>query len=189
MSLCITEFPQDVLLELANKLDVGDLVNFLSTCRVIREIQFQTILWLNALAQIRAARQTARLLKNFKLESSRPSLIRSFFVEHHLEILCIPGNSLVVTSTRGSVSCWDIATSQREAHLELADLHVRTKAPCMEIEGKALIGAFIGRSSLSMKKHVFFCVDFCDLPVFRATNNDYIRRGQGEALADQLQVL
>ncbi|KAJ7022583.1 hypothetical protein C8F04DRAFT_236525 [Mycena alexandri] len=205
MCLCITEFPQDVLLELANKLDVGDLVNFLSTCRVIREIQFQRILWLNALARIRAvelqplpvsnlqeltlaqlqraARQTARLLKNFKSESPRPSHIRSFSVEHDREMLFIPGTSLVVTSTRGSVSCWNITTAQRVAHLELVDLHVRTKAPCMEIEGKALIGASIGRSFLSTRNLVFICVDFRDRAsisishtLSRATNNDYLFR-------------
>ncbi|KAJ6522288.1 hypothetical protein B0H19DRAFT_1277455 [Mycena capillaripes] len=53
MSLRITDFPQDILLELARHLDVADLLRFLSICHVIREIQSQKTLWLEALIRIK----------------------------------------------------------------------------------------------------------------------------------------
>ncbi|KAJ7738304.1 hypothetical protein B0H16DRAFT_1465756 [Mycena metata] len=182
--MSLTEFPQDLLLEVANQLDIGDLVNFLSLCRVIRELQLHRILWLNALARIktvelqplpvsnlqelslaqlqRTARQTARLLTNFKSESPRPTHIRSFSIEPDQEMMCIPGTSLLVTSNIGIVSCWDITTAQRVAHLELADLRLQIKASCVEPEGKVLIPGRIGRSFLSMRNLTVVCVDFRD---------------------------
>ncbi|KAJ7022582.1 hypothetical protein C8F04DRAFT_1310705 [Mycena alexandri] len=53
MSRSFVELPQDVLLELLKHLDVEDLINFLSLCRVIRELQLQKSLWLYALVRVR----------------------------------------------------------------------------------------------------------------------------------------
>jgi hypothetical protein len=186
--LNITDLPLDVLLELAKLLDIADLAILLSvrrklytqrrfkcltssqTCRVIRKLEFQRTLWLDALVRIREVemqpvplpngqaldslslselqnivRQANRLMNNFKSDHPRPVRIRTVESEHmpgSAKILCIPGTNLVVAHILGSVSCWDILAAKRVACLEIPDLRVQTGA-CMEIKGTVLIGASI----------------------------------------------
>ncbi|KAJ6541304.1 hypothetical protein B0H10DRAFT_2203487 [Mycena sp. CBHHK59/15] len=131
----IAEFPQDILLELAKEFDVADLMNFLSVCRLLRELQSHRSLWLTALNRIRevdkqplpistsealstlslpelqhAARQANRLMKNFK------------------------SDNLV--------------------------LRIYTNQPCLEIKGKVLIGGFVRVEDTGHL--VAICIDFCD---------------------------
>jgi hypothetical protein len=141
------------------------------TCRVTRKLEFQRTLWLDALVRIQevemqpvalpngqaldslslselqnTVRQANRLMNNFKSDNPRPVRIRSLepkFVPSPSRIFCIPGTNLAVSHVLGSVSCWDILASKRVACLELPKLEVRTEA-CMEIKGKALIGASLG---------------------------------------------
>ncbi|KAF7335389.1 F-box domain-containing protein [Mycena venus] len=170
MSPTVADLPPDVLLELAKELDVADLLGFLSVCRVIRELQFQRTLWLNAIARIKEVenhplpvsdsevletlslpelqgivRQANRLVNNFKSDRPRPFCMRTFRKpwEKRLRIILIQGTNLLVTHGNGSVSCWDIPTSQRLGHLEVPGLCIKTQEPCMEIEGKALLGGYI----------------------------------------------
>ncbi|KAJ7820278.1 hypothetical protein B0H13DRAFT_2130475 [Mycena leptocephala] len=159
-SLGITDLPLDVLLELAKQLNISDLVILLSTCRLIRKLEFQRTLWLDALTRMRevemqpaldslslselqnTVRQANRLMNNFKSDQPRPVRIRTFEFEcipALAKIFCIPGTSLVVVHIVGSVSCWDILTAKRVACLEIPNLRIQTGA-CMEIKGKALIG-------------------------------------------------
>jgi hypothetical protein len=151
MSLGIAGFPPDVLLELAKQLDVADNhgarsaeTDFYQICRVIRELQSEKTLWLDALIRIRevemnplplptgdaldalslselqnVVRRVDRLMKNLKSEKPRPIRIDDFSIERWTRIFCIPGANLTVAYTKyGNVSCWDTLTSQRVAHLE-----------------------------------------------------------------------
>ncbi|KAJ7872393.1 hypothetical protein B0H13DRAFT_2280273 [Mycena leptocephala] len=115
MSLSITEFPQDILLELAKRLDVADLLSLLS---------FERTFWLEALMRIRdvemqplplstadsvdmlslselqnVVRRADRLMKNFKSEKPRPFHIGNFSVESSVSIFFIPGANLIVAYT------------------------------------------------------------------------------------------
>jgi hypothetical protein len=141
------------------------------TCRVAQKLEFQPTLWLDALVRIQevemqpaalpngqaldslslselqdTVRQANRLMNNFKSDNPRPVRIRSLeseSVPSSARIFCIPGTNLAVSHVWGSVNCWDILASKRVAFLELPELRVRTEA-CMEIKGKALIGASLG---------------------------------------------
>ncbi|KAF7335381.1 hypothetical protein MVEN_02190600 [Mycena venus] len=169
MSPRITDFPQDVLLELAKELDVADLLGFLSICRIIRVLQFQRMLWLNAIARIKEVeghplpvsdgevlktlslgelqcfvRQTNRLMNNFKSDNPRPVRTHTFNKPwEHFGIIFIQGTNLLVTHGIGSVSCWDTPTAQRVGQLEVPNLRVETEQPCMEIKGKAILGGYM----------------------------------------------
>ncbi|KAJ7932960.1 hypothetical protein B0H13DRAFT_2262959 [Mycena leptocephala] len=144
MSLSVTEFPQDILLELAKRLDVADLLSLLSLCRITRELQFERTLWINALIHIREVemqplpvspadsvdtlslpelqnivRRVDRLMKNFKSEKPRPFHMGNF-----------PWNARPASSSfQEPTSWWPIPT--------------KGVALCTEIKGKALIGAWI----------------------------------------------
>lgn len=83
-------------------------------------------------------------MNNLKSDLPRPRRIHTLRVHSGARIVCIPGENLVVTHTTGSVSCWDVLTSHRVGYLEIPDLRVQTLTPCLEINGKALFGAFIG---------------------------------------------
>ncbi|KAJ6573316.1 hypothetical protein B0H10DRAFT_975302 [Mycena sp. CBHHK59/15] len=76
-------------------------------------------------------------------------------------MFCIPGANLAIfhTSVAG-VSCWDVVTSQRVAHLEISNLHIQTNQPCLEIKGKVLIGGFVRVEDTGHL--VAICIDFCD---------------------------
>jgi hypothetical protein len=144
------------------------------TCRCIRELQCQKTLWLDALLRIRhvqnhplplckedaenlatlplrqlqdTARRANRLMNNLKSDSPRPVHVRSFSFEPPengwIGFMLIPGANLAVSHTCGTVSCWDIITSKRVASLEVPHLRVETGV-CVEIVGKALIGASVG---------------------------------------------
>ncbi|KAJ7089551.1 hypothetical protein C8R44DRAFT_439865 [Mycena epipterygia] len=166
----LTELPQDVLLELAKELDVGDLTSLLATCHLIRELQLHRSLWLDAIARIKSVqmqplplssadeldalslqqlqdtvRRANRLIRNLRSDKPRAVLIRTLSLEASAGVFCIPGANLVVShiSRSGIVSVWDIITSLRVAHLHVPDLTVQSQALCMEIKGKALIGAYI----------------------------------------------
>ncbi|KAF7335376.1 hypothetical protein MVEN_02190100 [Mycena venus] len=148
MSIRITDFPQDVLLELAKKLDVADLFGFLSICRVI-QVENHPLPDLHeswSLLELQGiVRQANRLMKNFKTNNPRPVLTRTFGIPlENGSIILIRGTSLFVTHGPGSVSRWDILTSQRVGHLEMPKLLVKTEQAFMESPGKALLGGCIG---------------------------------------------
>ncbi|KAJ7023588.1 hypothetical protein C8F04DRAFT_1193341 [Mycena alexandri] len=178
----ILELPEDILLELAKDLDVADLISLLSTCRVIRKIELQKTLWLDALVRIQeverqphplsntqnlgtfspqqlqhTAQQVNRLVKNWSSDNPRPTRIGQLSVEPNHGFFCLPGTPLIVThaDAGGTMSCWDILEGKHVAHLELPGLFVRTKIPCMEEEGRALICAVIG-IGLSVESVYFF---------------------------------
>ncbi|KAJ6560006.1 hypothetical protein B0H19DRAFT_107796 [Mycena capillaripes] len=140
----------------------------------MRELQSQRTIWLDALVRIREVHnqplplskeslqalntvsfrqlqdtvlQANRLMNNFKSHRPRPVQTRTLcFGPTGLwtSFICIPGTSLVVRHSTGSVSCWDVLTSERVAYLDIPDLRVKTETPCMEIMGKALLGGCIG---------------------------------------------
>ncbi|KAJ7113773.1 hypothetical protein C8R44DRAFT_984464 [Mycena epipterygia] len=154
-----------VLLELTKQLDVADLTSLLATCRLIRELQLQRSLWLEAIAQIKSVqmqplplssadeldamslqqlqdtvRRANRLIHNLRSDTPRPVLIQTLSLEAMAGIFCIPGANLVVShcSGSGTVSVWDISTLRRVAFLEIPDLVVHRAQVCLEIKGKAL---------------------------------------------------
>ncbi|KAJ7855810.1 hypothetical protein B0H13DRAFT_2283588 [Mycena leptocephala] len=165
MSLSITEFPQDLLLELAKRLDVADLLSFLSLCRISRELQFERTLWLDALIRIRKVEmQPLPMSPADSVDTLSPTElqnIRQFSVEATGTIIFfIPGANLIVAYTiKGSVSCWDTLTSQRVAHLN-NELEFFNSALCTTgIKGKALIGVALSGGSLRL---AVICIDFRD---------------------------
>ncbi|KAJ7113769.1 hypothetical protein C8R44DRAFT_228591 [Mycena epipterygia] len=185
----IAGFPQDVLLELAKQLDVADLISFLATCRVIREVQLERTLWIDALARIKTVqmqplplssadeldtlplqqlqdtvRWAARVIHNLRSDSPRPVLLRTFNMETTVGgIFPIPGTNIAVSCAFGSVSCWDIPTSLRVAHLEIPGLKLQPQTLCLEIKGKALIGAYISATGLAyIGKLAAICIDYRD---------------------------
>jgi hypothetical protein len=142
------------------------LILFAQVCRIIRELQLERSLWLDALTRIRdvdnqplplpnpqaldtlsllelenTVRRVHRLIKNLQSETPRPVRLGTFAVKSGAKILPIPGANLTAIHPKGSISCWDILTSQRVAHLEIPGFQVETEA-CMEIEGKALFAAY-----------------------------------------------
>ncbi|KAF7328338.1 hypothetical protein MVEN_02549300 [Mycena venus] len=133
MSLSVAEFPQDVLLELFKHLDVVDLINFLSICRVIRELQYERTLWIHALVRLKqvemqplplplgktldtlslhelqdTVRRANRLANNLKSDHPQPARICPLSVEPGARIFCIPGANVIVTHITGSVSVTDM---------------------------------------------------------------------------------
>ncbi|KAJ7854827.1 hypothetical protein B0H14DRAFT_2755836 [Mycena olivaceomarginata] len=159
--------------DLMSFLSVGSLIAAIG-CRCIRELQCQKTLWLDALLRIRhvqnhplplckedaenlatlplrqlqdTAWRANRLMNNLKSDSPRPVRVRSFSFEPPengwIGFMLIPGANLAVSHTCGTVSCWDIITSKRVASLEVPHLRVETGV-CVEIVGKALIGASVG---------------------------------------------
>ncbi|KAJ7349795.1 hypothetical protein DFH08DRAFT_863121 [Mycena albidolilacea] len=180
----VEELPQDVLLEIAQWLNVRDLLAFISTCRVIRQLRFQRSFWLEALIRIReiesqplplsnadpletlslselqsVARRADRLKKNWQSNTPRLVHIHSFFVPSQARIMLIPGAHLAVAYASGIVSCWDILSSHRVAHLEIPGLIVRAEQLCMDINGQVLIGASINGRPRNL---VVVCIDFRD---------------------------
>jgi hypothetical protein len=181
----VEELPQDVLLELAQRLNVRDLLAFLSvhfnwvgnrrhisqvlqTCHVIRQLRFQRSLWLGALIRLKeielqplplstatpletlsllelqsVARRADRLKRNWQSNNPRLVHLRRLSLPDRTRIVFVPGAHLAVAYALGIISCWDILSSQRVAHLEIPDLVVRAEALCMDINGQVLIGASI----------------------------------------------
>ncbi|KAJ6522291.1 hypothetical protein B0H19DRAFT_1203079 [Mycena capillaripes] len=165
--MSLTTLPQDVLLELVRHLDVADLLNFLSICRVIREIQAEKSLWLDALLRIKEVQQqplpifdwgaldtlslaelqnivqrTNRLMNNWKSESPRPVHIGTISVGNWTNIIVIPGANLVLCYAGMVVTCWDTLTCHHVASLDIPKLQFQTEVST-EFVGQALIGGCI----------------------------------------------
>ncbi|KAJ7837981.1 hypothetical protein B0H14DRAFT_3141240, partial [Mycena olivaceomarginata] len=183
----VEELPQDVLLELAQRLNVRDLLAFLSTCHVIRQLRFQRSLWLGALIRLKeielqplplstatpletlsllelqsVARRADRLKRNWQSNNPRLVHLRRFSLPSQARIVFVPGAHLAVAYNWDIISCWDILSSQRVAHLEIPGLDrlvVREEAFCMDINGKVLIGACVGQRPSNL---VVVCIDFRD---------------------------
>jgi hypothetical protein len=103
-------------------------------------------------------RQAHRLRQNLQSDTPLPVRIRRFSVNAGGRLLCIPGANLAVSHIWGDgISCWDILTSHRVAHLEIPELHIHTEV-CMEIMGKALIGT----TRRNVKNFGVICIDFHD---------------------------
>ncbi|KAJ7289812.1 hypothetical protein C8J57DRAFT_1278466 [Mycena rebaudengoi] len=140
MSSGFNDVSEDVLFEITKRLDCDGLLNFLSTCRLMRELLSQRTIWLDALVRIKES------------DIPRPVHTRTLSFAstgHWTSFISIPGTSLTVHHSRGSVSCWDILTSECVAYLDVLDLRVKTETLCMEIQRKALIGACIGEDVIS----------------------------------------
>ncbi|KAJ7658290.1 hypothetical protein DFH06DRAFT_1407976 [Mycena polygramma] len=165
----LADFPLDVLLEIAKQLDVASVLTLLTICHALHELRLQQSLWLNALKRIvtvemqpvpcedpkalslseleDVVRRTNRLMRNFLSDRPRPVSVRTLSIPETDRVFCIPGQNLVVAHSEGSVDCWDILTSDRVASLRIAGLRVRSQAPCMDIQGTALIAASLGTSA------------------------------------------
>ncbi|KAJ7160418.1 hypothetical protein C8R46DRAFT_1286230 [Mycena filopes] len=176
--------PQDVLLEVVKRLDLIGLFNILSVCRTFRELQWQKSLWLHALVRLRevemqplplsnvkqldsmsrqelqdVARRAVRLKKNLNSDKPTPVKTRTLSVEAYTGtsgICLLTGSNLLVTHSEGSVSCWDILTSRRVAHLEVVALRIMDE-PWVEQDGKALFGA-----RLQANQFAAVCIDYQD---------------------------
>ncbi|KAJ7192558.1 hypothetical protein GGX14DRAFT_594343 [Mycena pura] len=186
MALEFADFPQDILSELSRWLDAVDLLSFLATCRSARELRLQRSFWLYALERIRhveaqplplsnadcvntlslgqlqdAVQRASRVMRAFRHGSSppRPVRVHTMAIGREGRIFCIPGTHLAVSHGGGSVACWDILTSQRVAQLGIPGLRVRNESPCMEVRGKALVAACIGRTA---ERLVVICIDYRD---------------------------
>ncbi|KAJ7349807.1 hypothetical protein DFH08DRAFT_125102 [Mycena albidolilacea] len=180
----LEELPQDDLLELAQRLNVRDLLAFLSTCHVIRQLQFQRSLWLGALIRLKeielqplplstatpletlsllelqsVARRADRLKRNWQSNNPRLVHLRRFSLPSRARIVFVPGAHLAVAYNSDIISCWDILSSQRVAHLEIPDLVVRAEALCTDINGKVLIWASIDWLPRNL---AVICIDFRD---------------------------
>ncbi|KAJ6564598.1 hypothetical protein B0H19DRAFT_1141520 [Mycena capillaripes] len=175
MSPGIAEIPQDILLELAKELDVGDLLAFLSICRVIRRVQLHRTLWLNAIARIKAVenhplpvpngeafealslgelqdivRRAHRLMNNFKSAHPRPvafrTLCETVVGPGYRGIIFLQGTNLLVIHDR---ACGSVACWDIPTSQRLAYAEIPNlrieTEACMEIQGKALLGGFIWR--------------------------------------------
>ncbi|KAJ6451316.1 hypothetical protein C8R45DRAFT_91801 [Mycena sanguinolenta] len=190
--MSLAEFPQDVLMELAKQLDIQDLFNFLATCCVICELQHEQTLWVDALTRIKevdlqplplstaksletlsarelqnVARQALRLRKNLQSDKPRHVRMHRFSVRTSpriKNIFFIPGTHLVVTSTYGSLDCWDILTAERMGHLKVPGLWVRTEsALCMDGTGRTLLaGCIQPLGANSVQNLVAICIDSRD---------------------------
>ncbi|KAJ7045188.1 hypothetical protein C8F04DRAFT_1067998 [Mycena alexandri] len=183
MSSSTVQLPEDTLLDLAQYLDVTDLISLLSTCRVIRQIQLQKSLWLDCLIRIReverhphplsnvedlstlslhrlqrTAQRAGRLMKNLRSNNPRPTRIHHFSVQPRCGFFCLTGTRFIVTHDEGIASCWDVFNGERVAHLEIPDLFVRG-IPCMDEAGKALICGSIGGDS-RVDRLVAICIDY-----------------------------
>ncbi|KAJ7157693.1 hypothetical protein C8R43DRAFT_997320 [Mycena crocata] len=184
----MAELPQDVLLELAQQLDVVDLMSLLATCRSIRGLQAQKTLWLNVLTRIQkrqnqpipfhkeadreslsleelqtAVQRVHRLMQNFQSPQPRPTSIRTLAIEPAEAIRLIPGENLMVVYGEGRLSCWDISTSCRVAQLEIPNLHFNISKPCVDVQGKALIGsAIVVEGTSRIDQLVAICIDYSD---------------------------
>ncbi|KAJ6557709.1 hypothetical protein B0H19DRAFT_1234797 [Mycena capillaripes] len=209
MSL-FTEFPADVLLEIAKQLDPAELLNFLSICRISRKLQLQRTLWLHALIRVREVhnlplplvqgtgslyqlslrqlqetlRHAHRLIDNFTSDHPRPLRVRTLdfnVVETWTTFVCIPGTNLAVSSNTSGMACWDIVTSECVAYLDMPDLHLSKEVPCMEIKGKALIGACIGmcvRNLVAINIDYADCLNISISHVISPATNDYLRESR-----------
>ncbi|KAJ7837984.1 hypothetical protein B0H14DRAFT_1091399 [Mycena olivaceomarginata] len=180
----VEELPQDVLLEIAQRLNLRDLLAFLSTCHGIRQLRFQRSLWLGALVRLKEielqplplstatpletlslpelqsiARRADRLKRNWQSNNSRLVHLSRFSIPSQAEIVFVPGAHLAVAYGLHIISCWDILSSQRVAHLEIPGLILLPEALCMDINGKALIGAFIRWFPRNL---AVICIDFRD---------------------------
>ncbi|KAJ7605690.1 hypothetical protein DFH06DRAFT_1252553 [Mycena polygramma] len=166
MYVSLAQLPQDVLLEIANQLDVADVLNLLAICRPLRELQFERGLWLDALKRIitiqmqpvpcddpesltlaqlqDVVHRACRLMRNLLSEAPRLVSTRVVSITRMDRIFCIPGQNIVVAYSMGSVDCWDTLTSKRVTSLRNPDLVIRSEAPCMDTPGVALIAASIG---------------------------------------------
>ncbi|KAJ7160441.1 hypothetical protein C8R46DRAFT_1286261 [Mycena filopes] len=175
--MSLVAVPQDVLLELVEELDLVDLSNFLSVCRATRELQWAKSLWRHALVRMRdverlplplpnvkqhdsmsrkelqdAAQRAVRLKKNLNSDKPMPVKIRtlSFDPQWHpiATRVCLPGSDIFVTHHIGFLSCWNIVTLNRVAHLGITGLRVM-KDPKIEQDGRALFGAVIGNDQFA----------------------------------------
>ncbi|KAJ7160427.1 hypothetical protein C8R46DRAFT_1354110 [Mycena filopes] len=180
--MSVAEAPQDVLLEVFKQLDLVDLFSFLSVCRAVRDLQWQKSLWLHALVRIRevemhplplspatkldsmsckelqnVAQRAHRLTKNLKSDKPMPITTRTLAIETYASCVCLPGSNLLVTHSDGFVSCWDILTSRRVAHLQVATLRIMDK-PRIHPDGRALFGA-----RLQIDQFAAVYIDYRDL--------------------------
>ncbi|KAJ7828308.1 hypothetical protein B0H13DRAFT_1917160 [Mycena leptocephala] len=159
MTLSIALVPEDILLEFAKQLDVADFLSFLSVCRTIRALRFQRALWLDALIRIREVQmQPLPLLTAEALDALSLLELQNLVQQAHRLMENLQSANLVVSYIwGGGVSCWDILTSHRVAHLEIPDVQIHTEV-CVEIMGKALIGTTRG----NFKNFGVICIDFHD---------------------------
>ncbi|KAJ7366091.1 hypothetical protein DFH08DRAFT_833492 [Mycena albidolilacea] len=183
----LTDLPEDVFFELAKQLDVDDLINLLSSCQVMWRLRSQRIIWVDALVRLReihnqpvplsnrealniaslrelqdSAGHSNRLMRNLSSDSPHPVHRRVLLFESEgqwTSFFYLPGTGLAVSHRAGSLSCWNIITSERVALLEISDLRVKIEAPCMNIVGKALIGACIGED---VRNLVAITIDYGD---------------------------
>jgi len=89
-------------------------------------------------------RRANRLMNNFNSDTPRPVSMHTLSEPWEgSRIILLQGTNLLVTHDSGSLICWDILTSQRVGSLAVPDLFLQTERPCMEIEGQALLGAYI----------------------------------------------
>ncbi|KAJ7626730.1 hypothetical protein B0H17DRAFT_1340191, partial [Mycena rosella] len=84
-------------------------------------------------------------MSNLESDNPRPVCSRTLLVEPGRKIFCVPGATLVLMHATGSLSCWDLLTSQRVAYSEIPGFSVQMQTPCMEFEGKALVVGSMGR--------------------------------------------
>ncbi|KAJ7802933.1 hypothetical protein B0H13DRAFT_1931627 [Mycena leptocephala] len=188
MSLSITKFPQEILLELAKRLDVADLLSLISLCLITRGLQFERTLWLDTLIRIRGVemqplplltadsvdmlslsklqnivRRADRLMKNFQSEKPRPFHIGNFSVERRASIFFIPEQTSSWPITTKAVSAAGTLLPRsvwRTWSNERDSVYIYPSALCTEIMGKALIGAWISDGDLM--RLAVICIDFRD---------------------------
>ncbi|KAJ7932898.1 hypothetical protein B0H13DRAFT_1856509 [Mycena leptocephala] len=148
-TFCTANVKPYILLELAKRLDVADLLSLLSLCRITRELQFERTLWLDALIRIRevemqplpistadsvntlslpelqnVVRRADRLIKNFKSEKPRPFRIGNFSVEAAGAIIFfIPGANLIVAHTNNRNCVAHLDNERDWFHIQSSALH------------------------------------------------------------------
>lgn len=93
-------------------------------------------------------RRIDRIMKNFRSDTPRRVWTRTLSGTGYI-IACMPGTNLILSYNGRDLTCWDILTCLRVAHLEVSELNLMTEA-CVEVAGKALFGARIGYVFLTL---------------------------------------
>ncbi|KAF7288889.1 F-box domain-containing protein [Mycena indigotica] len=184
--------PQDLLLELAKWLDIRDLFSLLSTCSVIRNLQWHKALWIYAIWRLRtvqlhplplqhaqdlaalsleqlvdAVKVAHRLLQNLHSpEGPVPVFTTQFHAGWLIKrVICIPGTYLALVESYSGISCWDLLTSQSVASLPKqanVGLLPASSSVCMDTPGKALVIGCVQPRLKNIQHLAAIWLDFTD---------------------------
>ncbi|KAJ7479468.1 hypothetical protein FB451DRAFT_1239055, partial [Mycena latifolia] len=114
--------PLDIMLEIANELDLVDSVHLLSTCSTFRSLLFSRNFWIKALHRIKNVRQQALPCTDprWSRDSISPVSVRTIIAGTDILRICvIPGSDFILTATSEErVSCLDTRSGETLASID-----------------------------------------------------------------------